>query len=102
MKQRKHLPKSVELGTLLCAPVEQRQVGIIHRLAEKGGELNLGGNIPAATLSALNAYCICTVPGAKSNTPIVALNMFGASRGEETTEPNVQSRFLFISHKIHL
>lgn len=71
-------------------------------LAEKGGELNLGGNIPAATLSALNAYCICTVPGAKSNTPIVALNMFGASRGKETTEPNVQSRFLFISHKIHL
>lgn len=100
--QRKHLPKSAVLGTLPCAAVEQRHVGVIRMLTEKGGRPNLGENIPAATPSALNAYCVCTVPGTKRNTPSLPLTCLELPGGKRPQNQTYQSRFLLTSHKIYL
>lgn len=56
-------------------------------LAEKGGGVNLGENILAATLSALNVYCMLTMPGTKSNTQSLPLTHLGLPEGNR---PQIQ------------
>lgn len=85
MKQRKHLPKSMPLGTVPSAAVEARQVGIISMLAEKGGGWILGTKF-LLLLWVLWRPTACARCQALSPTP---LHMSGASMGTETTEPNV-------------
>lgn len=80
MERKKHVPECVALGP--CS-VEQLSRGRWEHCACLQGRegVNLGRTVPAATLSALNVYCMCTVPGTDSNIQSLPLHVWGP-RGE--------------------